>query len=500
MIRLRIFITNLAGPWYIICLTGQEKMEHGESSNILHHKHNNNNNHNNHQHDRRLRDVSAPLIIDDNSDEETRSITKNASPFSFCCPCLFLCIDGALCCDWSTCEFWKVVPAFFASNAFSCSITILTVCHLIHHPFDSNMLNNHSNNSHNTNDAILSLGLWSYAVTTSSSNSHTDFINNNNNSATFNHKNPDIPMESCHSYEITDPITSLVFSDINFHLSRGLAVGTVCLGFGTMAALWIGMLQDSIRHGRGRHRGVTLRPNCCHWSRGVALALWVCAGLQVASFWLLQHDSVLCGHMDCPWGKGSSIVMAATLQYLLTGILMCWWPQSFDTYTHTSLANNEGDEDQDYDHPAEVAEIDDRGWGNLWNDLSSEQVELIQLSDNQPTIAPQPEKTVLSKSNTSNRIDPSPVSSSSSLWMADLESECHVISSTDIINPKPNIPKYARPKSTLPSQQSSRKILSESKPLELGTRNNLRDILNQDPSIPPSVPIRPKTPRSQQST
>jgi hypothetical protein len=451
-----------------------------------------------HQHDNRFTkrmDGSAPLMVDVDGNETTRR--NQASPFSFCCPCLFLCIDGPLlCCDWSACEFWKIVPAFFASNAFSCSITILTVCHLVHRHVDmesnTTTASDQSHNSQTTNDSLLSLGFWSYAITAN--------VNTDNSSTIFNHESPDIPIDSCQSYEITDPITSIIFSDIYFHIARGLAVGTMCLGFGTMAALWIGMLRDSTR----RHRGVSLRPNSCHWSRGVALTLWVCAALQMTSFWLLQHGSILCKHMDCHWGRGSSIVVAASIQYILTGILMCWWPRNYDTYSHGTIANDET-QDVDYDHPEEVAEIDEGGWGSLWNDLSSEQVELIELSDNS-TMLPHHETTVFPKSNPIRRSDPSPVSSSS-LWMVDLESECQVPPSTTIVNQTPTIPKYPLSKATISSQQlsyssklSSRRIPSESSSLELGTRNNLRDILNHDPIISTSDRNRPNASGARQSS
>ena len=238
------------------------------------------------------------------------------------------------------CDFCKVLPTFLVSNAFSCSITVLTTCRIVHR----------------TSTAIDDqFGPWSYSDSKG----------------------------ECQSYDFKSPTSISSLHDQLFRSARGLAIAGACLGFFAMAGLWMGTLRDHV----GRK---TSRRKRSRWKVCVACGLLLCSIMEGMTLLLLLHSDACHSNnnstttatentskVTCHLGDGAWWVLAATLQYLLTGFLVLGWRNASKNFTHSSLAADESEEDE-HAYPAEVADADAL-WDGFWKGLGSEEVELINM-------------------------------------------------------------------------------------------------------------------------
>ena len=241
------------------------------------------------------------------------------------------------------CDFWKVLPTFLVSNAFSCSITVLTTCRVVHRERDDQDANTSIDDQ---------FGLWSYKDS----------------------------QGECQAYDLECPTSILSLNDQLFRSSRGLAIVAACLGFFTMAGLWMGALRDHVAP-----KASSLRTRRrARWKICVGSALILCSMIQGMALLILRSDAchstttnTSSRRTTCRLGDGGWWVVAATLQYLVTGFLVLGWPCAFKNYTHATLAADESEADQ-HAYPAEVAD-DGALWGGFWKGLGSEEVELIDM-------------------------------------------------------------------------------------------------------------------------
>lgn len=313
-------------------------------------------------------------------------------------------------------DLGKLIPTFLVSNAFSCSITVLTGCNLI---IRQDIINNSqttpsttTNQGSRSSSSALTFGLWSYTAnvsTTITAPSHPqqylDFITNTTTTATIATTTTTMPPmgtveyhEECQSYNFYSP-HAIVVLDAEFRTARAFGIIAACIGFLTMAALWIGIVRDAEFTTTTTSRTVS---RCSFWRRWVGCGLLVCCFLEGMTLIVLQSgachnnnknnsDTNNSASSQCRLGSGSNWVIVACVQYFVTGILFLQWTSSRARatsnnnkarYTHASLAVDEDDEDT-HSYPAEVPEDHEYNnatnnvWSGFWNGLGSEEVELV---------------------------------------------------------------------------------------------------------------------------
>ena len=182
----------------------------------------------------------------------------------------------------------------------------------------------------------------------------------------------------CQSYDLKSPTSILSLDDQLFRTSRGLAIVAACLGFFTMAGLWMGALRDHVAPSKALRMRTRAR-----WKICVGGGLLLCSMIQGMALFILHSNAcvhstqVHTSRVACRLGDGGWWVVAATAQYLVTGFLVLGWPCASKSYSHASLAPDESEEEQ-HAYPAEVAD-DDALWDGFWKGLGSEEVELTDM-------------------------------------------------------------------------------------------------------------------------
>ena len=222
------------------------------------------------------------------------------------------------------CDPWKIVPTLVVSNAFSCSLTVLTLYTLAELQVE------------NEPDPI-SFGLWSYSDPDRTEDG-TLFI-----PSAMDYS------RTCRQYTDTEGGRGPqhIFLDTKFHTARACGVLAVCFGFLTMAAMWMGVIRD--------HESTT------NWRRWVGVCLFICCFLEGMTLMVLKSgvcDSQRQGiYRDCLRGEGSITVIISCGLWFLGGIMLVKWPRA-DEYEHSTLAADESDEAK---HPAPET-VWDSGW------------------------------------------------------------------------------------------------------------------------------------------
>jgi len=241
------------------------------------------------------------------------------------------------------CDVWKVLPTLLVSNAFSLSITVLTTCSLA---------------SVSTTDEVdpISFGLWSYT--------DPDRLANG---TIFNPIQSQLPSQACHPYDFTlrhqGQVDNLGLTlDSKFRTARAFGVLTVCIGFLSMSALWMGVVRDY--------------DSTTNWRRWVGGSLLLCCFFQGMTLIVLQSEVCDFGGGDCDLATGANWVIASCVLWFCSGLLLVKWPRAKE-YTHSSLAADESEEGN-HEYPAEVAGEDDGVWSGFLKSLGSEEVEMIE--------------------------------------------------------------------------------------------------------------------------
>jgi hypothetical protein len=242
------------------------------------------------------------------------------------------------------CDIWKVLPTLLVSNAFSISITVLTTCSFVKLTM-----------SYETDP--ISFGLWSY----------TDPDRLPNGTIFNPHIPTQLPNQECHPYDFTlhhhsdAPEDNMgVTLDSKFRTARAFGVLTACIGFLTMAALWLGVVRDY--------------DSTTNWRRWVGGSLLLCCFLQGMTLVVLK--SGVCAFGDCHLGGGATWVIFACALWFSSGALLLKWPRAKE-YTHSTLAGDEGD-DGEYEYPAQVGDDDVSVLSGLWKSMGSEQIEMVK--------------------------------------------------------------------------------------------------------------------------
>lgn len=248
----------------------------------------------------------------------------------------------------SKCDLWRIIPTTMVSSAFSFSITALTSCSLA------------TLTIIDEKDPI-SFGLWSYT--------DPDRLNNG---TMF------IPKEltsECRAYDVSTssgtglPGSGLILDD-NFRTAKAFGVLAVCIGFLTMASLWMGVLRD--------YESTT------NWRRWVGGSLLMCCFFEGMTLFVLE--SGVCDadpqklQRNCRVSSGANWVIASCVLWFASGVVLLKWPRAKE-YAHSSLAADESDE-HNHEYPAEFAGDYDGMWGGLMKSLGSEEVEMKPYRDN----------------------------------------------------------------------------------------------------------------------
>ena len=236
------------------------------------------------------------------------------------------------------CDIWKILPTFLVSNAFSLSITVLTGCSLAY-------LEHSSTTDDDYSPSIL-FGLWSF----------TDPDDDDTTTLMWNRQCRPYDFYSSSSSSSSSSIFEL---DTKFRTARAFGALGVCIGFLTMAALWMGVIRDF--------------ESTTNWRRWVGGSLLLCCFCEAMTILILQSE--VCIKHHCQLGRGGNWVVAACVLYFSAGVLLLKWPRAVRDYTHSSLAADESEE-HNHVYPAEVAAEDDV-WSGFWRGLGTEEVEMV---------------------------------------------------------------------------------------------------------------------------
>jgi hypothetical protein len=142
-----------------------------------------------------------------------------------------------------------------------------------------------------------------------------------------------------------------IVMDAPFRTARVFGVLSVCVGFLTMAALWIGVLRDY--------------DSTTPWRRWVGGSLLLCGFGE--SMTLLVLTSHVC-QTGCSLGTGYAWVVAGTVLWFASGVVLVKWPRA--EYRHFSLSMEE-DPQQQRNYPERVVDDDDALSG-MWRSFSDE--------------------------------------------------------------------------------------------------------------------------------
>jgi len=245
---------------------------------------------------------------------------------------------------------WKIIPSVLVSNAFSCSLIVLTLCTL-------------AEVSTEGEPDPISFGLWSY------SDPDVDIYGNIYIPA---------PMDKIRTCQYT-PVGHIsgppqVFLDSHFRIARACGVLAVCIGFLAMSMLWLGVVRD--------HASTT------NWRRWVGSFLVICCFLEAMTLWILMSgvcDSVVSGkYTNCRIAHGGYTVLAACVLWFTSGVVLLKWPRRIEQ-GHLTLAGDERDEAKNQ-YPEIIG-----FWQYFIHSLDNEQqIELptVKFADTRSTIMP----------------------------------------------------------------------------------------------------------------
>ena len=244
---------------------------------------------------------------------------------------------------------WKLIPSILVSNAFSCSVTVLTLCTLAEVTTEGE-------------PDPISFGLWSY--------SDPDIDADGN----INIPSPLDRIRTCQYTPLGDASgPPQVFLDPNFRIARACGVLAVCLGFLTMAMLWLGAVRDN--------------NSTSNWRRWVGCSLVICCLFQGMTLWVLEsgvcHSVVQGKYTNCEMAHGGRTVMVACVLWFTSGVLLLKWPRK-EEYRHSTLAGDENDESKNI-YPEIVG-----FWQHLIQTLDDEQqIEVVTVGNSKPVVATQ---------------------------------------------------------------------------------------------------------------
>jgi hypothetical protein len=247
---------------------------------------------------------------------------------------------------------WKLIPSIIVSNAFSCSLTVLTLCTL-------------AEVSTEGEPDPISFGLWSF------SDPDIDEYGN------LHIPTPLDYIRTCQYTPIGDKSgPPQVFLDPNFRTARACGVLAVSIGFLTMSMMWLGVIRD--------YESTT------NWRLWVGISLVVCGVLEGMTLWILKSgvcDSVILGkYSNCKIAHGGHTVIIACTLWFAAGVLLIKWPRKNESnQRHSTLAGDEADEAKNV-YPEIIG-----FWQHIIRNLDDEQqIELEKMRGGRPGMgAPQ---------------------------------------------------------------------------------------------------------------